>query len=154
MDHPIAQRVAQTCGRDARDLRRQATEPTIEGACAALETFYHAFNRRSLEVLDAVQSVGRPSFSYGACSSRAQYRTMSSLNIPNSRDRKLSRAGSFEWNSSSAAEPSSTTFPRQVSWHDARRSPLCVRGGRPRPISDAGPSRPQPRDLSHARAGL
>ncbi len=38
-------------GRDARDLRAGAQGVGIEGARAALETFYHAFNNRSLDIL-------------------------------------------------------------------------------------------------------
>lgn len=54
---PTLQTLSQTYGRDARDRRTEAREPTIVGARAAVECFYHAFNTRSLEVLDAVWAV-------------------------------------------------------------------------------------------------
>lgn len=41
-------------GQDARDRRAEALTPGIEGARAAVETFYHSFNQRSIEVFDAV----------------------------------------------------------------------------------------------------
>jgi len=41
-------------GRAARDLRSDARRPDGTGARAALESFYHAFNQRSLEVLEDV----------------------------------------------------------------------------------------------------
>lgn len=50
----LATRLAQTYGRDARDMRAQADARTLEGARAALESFYFGFNTRSLEVLDAI----------------------------------------------------------------------------------------------------
>lgn len=40
--------------RDAADRLADAVDPSPFGAAAALETFYHAFNRRSLELLGAV----------------------------------------------------------------------------------------------------
>lgn len=50
--------VPETYGRAARDRRREAREPTAEGARAALESFYFAFNNRSLEAFDAVWAPG------------------------------------------------------------------------------------------------
>ena len=44
-------------GRDARDLRHLTKEHNLAGASAALETFYHAFNQKSLAVFDAVWAV-------------------------------------------------------------------------------------------------
>ncbi|MFO7538211.1 MAG: nuclear transport factor 2 family protein [Chloroflexota bacterium] len=41
-------------GRSAQDLRGNTLTPTAMGARAALETFYYAFNQRSLPVFDAV----------------------------------------------------------------------------------------------------
>ena len=41
-------------GRDARDLREVAVEHSAVGARAALETFYYAFNQKSLPVFDAI----------------------------------------------------------------------------------------------------
>jgi hypothetical protein len=38
-------------GLDSRDLRGEATDPGLEGALAALETFYHALNNRGAEIL-------------------------------------------------------------------------------------------------------
>lgn len=46
--------LAQTFGRDARDRRAEAARPGLAGAHAALETFYFAFNARSLEALGSV----------------------------------------------------------------------------------------------------
>jgi hypothetical protein len=43
-----------TYGRDATDRLDGAADPSPDGAAAALETFYHAFNQRSLRVLSAV----------------------------------------------------------------------------------------------------
>lgn len=54
VNRPTMQQVETTYGRNARDLRREARAPTEDGARAALETFYHAFNERSLEVFEAV----------------------------------------------------------------------------------------------------
>ena len=58
MSRPTAELVRYTHGRDARDRREEAREPTTDGARAALESFYHAFNNRSLDVLDAVWAPG------------------------------------------------------------------------------------------------
>jgi hypothetical protein len=58
MNRPTAELVRDTYGRDARDRRDEAREPTTDGARAALESFYHAFNNRSLDVLDAVWAPG------------------------------------------------------------------------------------------------
>lgn len=44
----------QTYGPGARDRRTEARTPTLDGARAALETFYHAFHQRSTEVLKDV----------------------------------------------------------------------------------------------------
>ena len=44
----------QVYGCQARDLRVTATDPSAVGAHAALESFYFAFNQRSLPVFDAV----------------------------------------------------------------------------------------------------
>lgn len=56
---PSTARLArETYGRDARDRREEAREPTAEGARAALESFYHAFNNRLLDVFDAVWAPG------------------------------------------------------------------------------------------------
>ncbi|NEO41278.1 MAG: DUF4440 domain-containing protein [Moorea sp. SIOASIH] len=41
-------------GRNSRDLRQTALKNSREGAYAALETFYHSFNQRSLQVLERV----------------------------------------------------------------------------------------------------
>ncbi len=54
VNRPTMQHVETIYGRNARDLRREARAPTEDGARAALETFYHAFNGRSLEVFEAV----------------------------------------------------------------------------------------------------
>lgn len=53
-----AKLVRETYGREARDRRNEAKEPTAQGARAALESFYFAFNNRSLEVFDAVWAPG------------------------------------------------------------------------------------------------
>ncbi|MEN8172742.1 MAG: nuclear transport factor 2 family protein [Chloroflexota bacterium] len=41
-------------GKDAKDLRVTAIEHTPQGARAALESFYYAFNQKSLSVFEAV----------------------------------------------------------------------------------------------------
>ncbi len=41
-------------GCTAKDLRTRALDPTPDGARAALETFYYAFNQRSLTVFDNI----------------------------------------------------------------------------------------------------
>ncbi len=41
-------------GRDARSLLPQTRQEGTDGALAALETFYHAFNQRSLPTLEAI----------------------------------------------------------------------------------------------------
>jgi len=51
---PTIQRSDATYGRDARDRREHARNVTPDGARAAVETFYHAFNHRSFAVFDAV----------------------------------------------------------------------------------------------------
>lgn len=51
---PTLQPVHHRYGRDARDRRAAARRPDVEGARAAAECFYHAFNHRSLDVFDAV----------------------------------------------------------------------------------------------------
>ena len=43
-----------TYGRQARDRRTETLDPSHAGARAAVESFYHAFNTRSLEVFEAV----------------------------------------------------------------------------------------------------
>lgn len=43
-----------TYGLAAQDLRSAAQDHTTNGARAALETFYHAFNQRSLSIFDTV----------------------------------------------------------------------------------------------------
>ena len=45
---------AATYGRNAADRRSDMRDPTLDGARAALETFYYAFNSRSLAVFAAV----------------------------------------------------------------------------------------------------
>ncbi|MEW5733897.1 MAG: nuclear transport factor 2 family protein [Thermodesulfobacteriota bacterium] len=50
----LGQALAANYGREARDLRTEALGKGVEGARAALETFYFAFNNRSLEALAAV----------------------------------------------------------------------------------------------------
>lgn len=51
---PLGQPLALTIGRGARDRRQEAKTPDPSGARAALETFYHAFNQRSIAVLEDV----------------------------------------------------------------------------------------------------
>jgi hypothetical protein len=55
---PTSQLLSRTYGRAAIDRQVQAREPTLEGARAALECFYFAFNQRSLETLEAVWAQG------------------------------------------------------------------------------------------------
>ncbi|MBI1758646.1 MAG: nuclear transport factor 2 family protein [Actinobacteria bacterium] len=50
----LATRPAATYGRQARNRLAEATDPGPAGAHAALETFYHAFNTRSADVLTKV----------------------------------------------------------------------------------------------------
>ena len=50
----LGQSLNQTYGRDARDLRVEARAQGVEGARAAVETFYFAFNTRSVDALGAV----------------------------------------------------------------------------------------------------
>lgn len=50
----VIQQGTSVYGREARDLRAGAREVGINGARAALETFYHAFNNRSVDVLRGV----------------------------------------------------------------------------------------------------
>ncbi|MEO6715564.1 MAG: nuclear transport factor 2 family protein [Mycobacteriales bacterium] len=50
----MANRNPETYGRTARNRLHEAGAPGPEGARAAVETFYHAFNRRSLELLSDV----------------------------------------------------------------------------------------------------
>lgn len=47
-----------TFGRDAEDRLAAAADPGPDGALAALETFYHAFNRRDADLLRAVWAAG------------------------------------------------------------------------------------------------
>lgn len=58
MSIPTSDILSRTYGRGAIDRRVEAREPTVEGARAALECFYFAFNRRSLDALDAVWAQG------------------------------------------------------------------------------------------------
>ena len=51
---PTSSILSQTYGRGAIDRRREARAPTNDGARAALESFYFAFNQRSIEVLNDV----------------------------------------------------------------------------------------------------
>ena len=51
---PLGVSLDVTLGRAARDLRSEARSPDSSGARASLETFYHAFNKRSLAVLEDV----------------------------------------------------------------------------------------------------
>jgi len=55
---PGARRLAAAFGRDARDRRAEAADPGPDGAVAALETFYAAFNRRDPALLEAVWAEG------------------------------------------------------------------------------------------------
>lgn len=50
--------LAAVFGREARDRREAAAEPGPDGALAALESFYHAFNRRDPGLLEAVWAPG------------------------------------------------------------------------------------------------
>lgn len=50
----MATRLEQVYGRDAANRLSEVTTPTMTGARAALETFYHAFNRGSLSVFKEV----------------------------------------------------------------------------------------------------
>ena len=54
MSSIISSRLDRRFGRGSRDRRQAAGQPGVEGARAALESFYHAFNERSLEVFDDV----------------------------------------------------------------------------------------------------
>ncbi len=47
-------RVQQSFGREARDLTNQMVTPGMEGALAALESFYFAFNNGNLDVFKKV----------------------------------------------------------------------------------------------------
>lgn len=53
-DRMTISRLAETFGRSARDRSGEGREPSIRGARAMLEAFYHAFNTRSLTALAAV----------------------------------------------------------------------------------------------------
>lgn len=55
---PASDILSRTYGRDAIDRRVEAREPALEGARAALECFYFAFNRRSLDAFEAVWAQG------------------------------------------------------------------------------------------------
>lgn len=50
--------LSQTYGRDSLDRRVEAREPTLDGARAALEHFYFAFNLRSLDAIEAAWAQG------------------------------------------------------------------------------------------------
>lgn len=52
--HQVITRLEMTFGREARERLSDATAAGPEGARAALETFYYAFNQRSLEVFRSV----------------------------------------------------------------------------------------------------
>lgn len=56
---PTSDILTRTYGRDATNRRGEACTPTLEGARAALESFYFAFNQRSLDAFDAVWAPGR-----------------------------------------------------------------------------------------------
>lgn len=47
-------KITQTYGKEARDMRQAMRISTGEGARAALETFYHAFNQRSMPIFDVI----------------------------------------------------------------------------------------------------
>lgn len=55
---PTSQILSRTYGRGAIDRRVEARDPTLEGARAALESFYFAFNQRSLDALESVWAQG------------------------------------------------------------------------------------------------
>ena len=55
---PTSGILSRTYGRGAIDRRVEAREPTLEGARAALECFYFAFNQRSQDALEAVWAQG------------------------------------------------------------------------------------------------
>jgi hypothetical protein len=55
---PTSNVLTRTYGQDATDRRGEARAPTLEGARAALECFYFAFNQRSLDAFDAVWAPG------------------------------------------------------------------------------------------------
>lgn len=55
---PTSQVQPQTYGRSAVDRRVEARESSLEGARAALECFYFAFNQRSLDALESVWAPG------------------------------------------------------------------------------------------------
>lgn len=50
----LGKTLEKTYGRESADRRAEALAPGLDGARAALETFYFAFNTRSLEALTAV----------------------------------------------------------------------------------------------------
>jgi hypothetical protein len=50
------QRLDRSFGPDSRNRLQRAGEPTLEGALAALETFYFALNQRRLDAPEAVWS--------------------------------------------------------------------------------------------------
>ena len=51
---PLGRPLGATLGRESRDRRAEARSPDVAGARAALETFYYAFNQRSVDALEAV----------------------------------------------------------------------------------------------------
>lgn len=55
---PTSDILSRTYGRDATDRRGAAREATLEGARAALECFYFAFNQRSLGAFEVVWAQG------------------------------------------------------------------------------------------------
>lgn len=54
MTTPVARALSETFGREARDRGADTLIPTEQGALAALESFYFAFNQRSIAVFDRV----------------------------------------------------------------------------------------------------
>jgi ketosteroid isomerase-like protein len=54
MTNSLATALTATFGREARDRLNETEDPGRDGALAALETFYYAFNNRSLQALSAV----------------------------------------------------------------------------------------------------
>ncbi len=46
--------ISSVFGKDAKNLISLTKEPNIDGAFAALETFYHAFNNRSIELFKKI----------------------------------------------------------------------------------------------------
>lgn len=55
---PTSHMISRIYGRNAIDRRVEARQPTLEGARAALECFYFAFNHRSLDAFETVWAQG------------------------------------------------------------------------------------------------